>query len=275
MYLYLVGAVHLELNILSYAATHYLDPLASSSSPLASSSSDAASLGAPLAAALLTWFVAEYLYFEDVHLYTYDLFAERVGFKLTWGCLCFYPFFYALPVLAAVGRTSSPSSSAAGSGPGSGQYASATAAAVVYFAGWALSRGANLQKFWFKRSRAGTGSSREGPAASASASTTANSTGSLRSADGRTTLLCGGLWGRARHVNYLGEILEAVGIAMAAGVGTGGPVAVWAAWLYPLYYVGLLVPRERDDDARCREKYGGLWEAYCQRVPWRIVPYVY
>lgn len=213
--------------------------------------------------------MAEYLYFEDVHLYTYDLFAERVGFKLTWGCLCFYPFFYALPVLAAVGRTSS---SAAGSDPGSGQYASAAAAAVVYFAGWALSRGANLQKFWFKRSRAAS-SSRGGPPATATAK--ANSTGLLRSAEGRTTLLCGGLWGRARHVNYLGEILEAVGIAMAAGVGTGGGVAVWAAWLYPLYYVGLLVPRERDDDARCREKYGELWEAYCQRVPWRIVPYVY
>lgn len=275
MYLYLVGAVHLQLNILSYAAAHYLDPLASSSASSSPEASfpDAASLGAPLAAALLTWFVAEYLYFEDVHLYTYDLFAERVGFKLTWGCLCFYPFFYALPVLAAAGRTSSSLLTTAATE--SGQYPSAAAATVVYFSGWALSRGANLQKFWFKqRSRAAGSSSSRNSVAAAAASANASTT-VLRSADGRTTLFCGGLWGRARHVNYLGEILEAVGIAMAAGVGTGGPAAVWAAWLYPLYYVGLLVPRERDDDARCRDKYGELWEAYCRRVPWRIVPYVY
>ena len=43
---------------------------------------------------LLTYFVVDYLTFERVHLYTYDLFAERVGFKLGWGCLAFYPYFY-------------------------------------------------------------------------------------------------------------------------------------------------------------------------------------
>jgi hypothetical protein len=40
---------------------------------------------------LWTWFLVEYLYHEHVHLYTYDLFAERLGFKLAWGCLFFYP----------------------------------------------------------------------------------------------------------------------------------------------------------------------------------------
>lgn len=41
-------------------------------------------------------FLTEYLYFEEIHLYTYDLFAEKVGFKLFWGCFVFYPFFYAI-----------------------------------------------------------------------------------------------------------------------------------------------------------------------------------
>ena len=48
-----------------------------------------------------------------------------------------------------------------------------------------------------------------------------------------------------------------------------------APWLYPLYYVALLVPRERDDDRRCAAKYGALWEAYRAKVPRRIVPWLY
>lgn len=232
MYLYLVGAVHLELNILSAAAAHYL------------SRDHDHGPGVALAAALLSWFVVEYLFFEHVHLFTYDLFAERVGAKLAWGCLCFYPFFYPVGLVAVVGWPDP--------GRGAGYYG---VAAAVYFFGWGLSRGANLQKFWFKRERREGGGKAEGV---------------MRSVDGKQVLFCGGLWGVARHVNYLGEILEAVGIALAVGY----PAAV-GPWLYPLYYVGLLTARERDDDRRCREKYGALWEEYCRRVPYRIVPYVY
>ncbi|KAJ4423362.1 hypothetical protein N0V82_001965 [Gnomoniopsis sp. IMI 355080] len=251
MYLYLIGAVHLELNILSYAAAHYLlahDPNSSSSN---------ANPGVALAAALLSWFVVEYLYFENVHLFTYDLFAERVGFKLAWGCLCFYPFFYPIGFLAVVEL------------PDPGRRASYYAfAAAVYLAGWGLSRAANLQKFWFKQVRSGKASNRSGDGSRGEASAREVA---IRSADGKHELFCGGLWGVARHVNYVGEILEAVGIALAVGY----PTSTLLPWLYPLYYVALLTARERDDDRRCREKYGALWEEYCRRVPYRLVPYVY
>ena len=56
---------------------------------------------------MLSFFVVEYLYHEHVHLYTYDLFAEKLGFKLIWGCLCFYPFFYPIgvwPILQYTGK---------------------------------------------------------------------------------------------------------------------------------------------------------------------------
>ena len=84
MFLYLFGAVMLELNLLSFGAHHFLlhpdDP----------------SPGVVLYLALFSFFLVEYLAFEHVHLYTYDFVAERVGFKLGWGCLCFYPLFYAV-----------------------------------------------------------------------------------------------------------------------------------------------------------------------------------
>ena len=73
--------------------------------------------------------------------------------------------------------------------------------------------------------------------------------------DGEHRLLCNGFWGVSRHVNYLGEVLMASGLALALGwPGLPGP------WLYPLYYVLLLGTRERDDDRRCAEKYGALWD---------------
>ncbi len=55
-----------------------------------------------------------------------------------------------------------------------------------------------------------------------------------------------------------------------------GFFAPWAVFgIIGLLHLALLVPRERDDDRRCAEKYGGLWEEYRKRVPWRIVPKVY
>ena len=88
--------------------------------------------------------------------------------------------------------------------------------------------------------------------------------------DGERRLLCNGFWGISRHVNYLGEVLMATGLALALGWPW-----VLGPWLYPLYYIALLGTRERDDDQRCAEKYGELWDRYRARVRWRIVPGVY
>jgi delta14-sterol reductase len=83
-------------------------------------------------------------------------------------------------------------------------------------------------------------------------------------------LLVSGFWGTARHVNYLGELLMATGLTLALGY-----PGRFAPWLYPLYYLALLIPRQRDDDRRCAAKYGALWDEYVARVPWRILPGIY
>ena len=232
MVLYLVGAILLQLNLLSFAAHHYL------------AYADDPSPGVALYVALFTWFIWDYLVFERVHLYTYDLFAERLGFKLVWGCLTWYPYFYAVGLWSAADlpNPQSPVWLLVLSG-------------LAFFAGWVLARGANMQKFTFKRDPQRTFLGRMVPHAFS---------------DGERHVLHSGFWGVSRHVNYLGEILMACGLALALG----WPLLV-GPWLYPLYYVALLLPRERDDDRRCAEKYGALWEQYRQKVPWRIVPKVY
>lgn len=232
MILYLVGAVQLELNVLSFTARHLLlhrdDP----------------SLGVLLYAALFTFFLAEYLFFERVHLYTYDFFAERVGFKLGWGCMVFYPFFYCVGLWSVAERPSPHTSPLV-----------LAIAALLFFLGWSLSRGANLQKFFFKTAPEKKAFGLIAPRVIE---------------EGSKKLLVSGFWGISRHINYLGEIFMAVGLALALGY----PADPFP-WLYPLYYVALLVPRQRDDDRRCAEKYAELWKEYTRRVRWRIIPFVY
>jgi protein-S-isoprenylcysteine O-methyltransferase Ste14 len=229
MVLYLLGAIMLELNVLSFAAHHVLT-FRSDVSP-----------GVILYVALFSFFLVEYLTFEEVHLYTYDFMAERVGFKLGWGCLVFYPFFYCVGLWALADRpnphTPAPLLVVFG---------------VMFFTGWVFARGANLQKFWFKRDPAKMAFGMLVPVA----------------LEGR--VLVSGFWGLSRHINYLGEILMATALALSLG----DPLSVWP-WLYPLYYLALLLPRQHFDDLRCAAKYGPLWAEYCRRVPFRIIPGIY
>ena len=64
-------------------------------------------------------------------------------------------------------------------------------------------------------------------------------------------LLCSGWWGLSRHINYFGEIMQGVALALPGYVTTGSLVP----WLYPLYYVALFVPRQIEDDEACELKY--------------------
>lgn len=233
MFLYLVGAVVLELNLLSFGA-HHVKLYPSTPSP-----------GVFLYVALFSFFLMEYLYFEEVHLYTYDFVAENVGFKLGWGCLVFYPYFYGVGLWtqAEVPDPGTPTPVL-------------VLIALMFFLGWSFARGANMQKYWFKKDPTRKAFGVLTPVA-------------LTGADGKKVLVSG-FWGLSRHINYLGELLMSSALALSLGQpGSLGP------WLYPLYYVALLVPRQLDDDRRCAAKYGELWAEYERRVPKRIVPFIY
>ena len=257
MWLYLVGAVLLALNALSALA--HRRARSDVSAP------DAGVAQMATGTALLVFFTFEYLCGELVHLYTYDFFAERVAFKLGWGCLCFYPYFYAVGPFTAAGCDVPSAADASAVSPVVG--------AVIFTAGWVLSRFANLQKWRFKVAP------RQpflGFMPQRALQETAPGNYAVTSAPdpAKPALLLSHFWALSRHINYLGEILEASGIALCCSLSCGPHDTLGRAlpWLYPLYYVALLVPRQFADDDRCGAKYGGLWVEYCRRVPSRIVP---
>jgi len=283
MYLYIIGAVQLQINLLSMVTSHIyqryqtsiqtnndintsgllvssylvkflgLDILSNTASCCTSTTTNTItptidftiSYAMAAYAFCLTFFIIEYLYHEEVHTYTYDIFRERIGFKLIWGCFCFYPFAYSIGGLPLITNPWNDITKL-----------EAINCIVLYFIGWVFTRGANLQKFACKTGR----------------STFCYGYISMETVPGSNgRLLSSGFWGLSRHINYFGEILQAIALALIPWLATGS----YIPWIYPLYYLALFIPRQIDDDLMCSIKYGHVWTSYVQKVPYRIIPYVY
>ena len=180
MYFYVVGGTMLSLNAMSGAAYHY-DRFGDDANP-----------GVFLYAAFFTFYVLDYFIFERVQLYTYDLIHEKMGFKMFWGGLMVYGWLYILPLW---GMAAHPD-------PGFSPvwtYVWLIGTAALFLFGWSITRGANLQKYTFKRWPDRKFLGLIEPAY-------------IEAGDRK--ILCSGLWGVARHFNYLGEGFLALSIAL-------------------------------------------------------------
>ncbi|MCY4400286.1 MAG: DUF1295 domain-containing protein [Gemmatimonadetes bacterium] len=237
MYLYVVGGTMLSLNAMSGAVYHY-GLFGEGSNP-----------GVFLYAGFLTFYVLDYFVFERVQLYTYDVIHEKLGFKLIWGGLIVYGWLYILP-LWGMAVYPDPGFSPAWTN------VRLIGSAAMFLFGWAIARGANMQKYTFKRwpDRKFLGLIEPEYIEA-----------------GDRKILCSGLWGVARHFNYLGEGFFALSIGLVFG-----HFAVPWAWTYLAVIVALFIVRQRDDDRLCAEKYGAdKWAEYQARVKYRIIPGVY
>jgi 7-dehydrocholesterol reductase len=85
----------------------------------------------------------------------------------------------------------------------------------------------------------------------------------------KSLLLLSGWWGVSRHFHYVAEITLALAWTLPAMFENLLP------YFYVIFLTILLVDRAGRDDLRCRKKYGTYWKQYCERVPYRIIPYVY
>ena len=237
MYFYVVGGTMLSLNALSGAVWHY-EQFGADSNP-----------GIFMYAGFFTFYVFDYFIFERVQLYTYDLIHEKMGYLLFWGGLVIYGWLFILPMWGMAAHPDPGFST-------TWTYVWLIGTAALFLTGWTISRGANLQKYWFKRfpDRKFLGIIQPEY---------------IQAGDRK--ILCSGYWGIARHFNYMGEGFLSFSIAMVFGH-FGNP---WA-WTYFVFIVTLFTFRQRGDDVHCAEKYGAeKWAEYQARVPYRIFPGVY
>lgn len=128
--------------------------------------------------------------------------------------------------------------------------------AVMYLTGWGISRAGNLQKYWFKRwpDRKFLGLVEQKYIEA-----------------GERKILYSGIWGVARHFNYMGEGFAALAVALVFM----HPGNLWA-WTYMIFIVSLFTWRQFEDDRVCEEKYGAEnWGEYKARVKYRLFPGVF
>ncbi|XP_076971875.1 delta(14)-sterol reductase TM7SF2 isoform X1 [Tamandua tetradactyla] len=183
----------------------------------------------------------EALSLQEAILTTMDITHDGFGFMLAFGDLAWVPFTYSLQAQFLLHHP---------------QPLGLPMASIICFInviGYYIFRGANSQKNTFRKN----------PSDPRVADLETIST-----ATGRR-LLVSGWWGMVRHPNYLGDLIMALAWSLPCGVCHLLP------YFYLFYFTVLLVHREARDEQQCLQKYGLAWHEYCQRVPYRIVPYIY
>jgi delta14-sterol reductase len=183
-------------------------------------------------------YVLNYFQFEHGMLYTWDIVQERFGFMLVWGDYAFVPFAYSICGWYLIDRTEPLPTWVM------------LALPIMFLLGLWIFRGANQQKDEFKR----------------------NPKTRIWGKPAETIggkILVSGFWGIGRKLNYTGEILVYWSFTLLSGTESFVP------YLLPTWLLCLLVHRAWRDDRRCREKYGPLWDQYCERATFKMVPFVY
>ncbi len=188
--------------------------------------------------AFFTIYIINYFQFEYGMLHTWDVIAENFGFMLVWGDYALVPFFYSICGWYLVDYLAPM------------PVWQAPLLVLLFVVGMWVFRGANEQKHRYK----------EDPGVQI--------WGKPAEAIGGK-LLVSGFWGIGRKLNYTGELMVYFAWTLTTGFQSIVP------YILPLWLVALFTHRAWRDEQRCRSKYGALWEAYCQRARFRMIPFLY
>lgn len=232
------GMMGWPLLLLSYAAKQY---------DLYGSVSDSMLI----AVGLQLIYIGKFFLWEGGYLRSLDIMHDRGGFMICWGCLSWLPCVYTSPTCYLVNhpiQLGLPLASAI-------FLLGAASILINYFADRQrqMVRAKQGQCLvWGKVPRL----------------IQAN----YRTQDGKmnqSILLASGWWGISRHFHYVPEILGAFFWSVPALFSDFMP------YFYVLFLSILLLDRAYRHDRRCADKYGESWTRYCEKVPYKIIPYVF
>lgn len=195
-------------------------------------------------------YITKFFFWESGYLRSLDIMHDRAGFYICWGCLVWVPGVYTSPTFYLVNH------------PNTLGLFWATA---IFVAGTALI----LINFWADRQRQRVRET-EGRCliwGKIPDVTIAHYTTTLGEHK-QNILLTSGWWGFARHFHYIPEILGALCWSLPALFSNFLP------YFYVVFLTILLIERAYRDDRRCAKKYGSDWTIYCQKVPYKIIPFV-
>ncbi len=204
-----------------------------------------------VAVALQLIYVGKFFLWETGYLRSLDIMHDRAGFMICWGCLVWVPCVYTSPTLYLIHHPN---------------YLGLGLALTIFVAGAASILINYLADRQRQQVRAKNGACNVwGKKPSLIQATYITQNGETKN----TLLLASGWWGLSRHFHYIPEISGAFFWSLPALFGSFLP------YFYVVFLTILLIDRAFRHDNRCANRYGEQWNEYCQKVPYKIIPYVY
>lgn len=204
-----------------------------------------------LVAVALQWiYVMKFFIWESGYLRSLDIMHDRAGYYICWGCLVWVPGIYTSGTLYLVQHPN---------------HLGLGLAALLFVLGTvfiSINYLADRQRQLVRSTQGNCLIWGKKPDYTVAAYTTEQ--GERK----QNILLVSGWWGLARHFHYVPEILGALCWTLPALFVNILP------YFYVIFLVILLSNRAYRDDRRCADKYGLDWLKYCERVPYKIIPYV-
>ncbi|MDE3045488.1 MAG: 7-dehydrocholesterol reductase [Verrucomicrobiota bacterium] len=204
-----------------------------------------------VAVALQFIYISKFFLWETGYLRSLDIMHDRAGFYICWGCLVWLPCIYTSPTLYLVHNPNH-----LGTYLASGIFLAGAASIIVNYL-------ADRQRQVVRAKNGNCFVWRRRPHIIPAIYTTHN--GETK----RSLLLASGWWGIARHFHYIPEILGSFFWSMPA------LFTHFIPYFYVAYLTLLLLDRAFRHDQRCADKYGPSWDQYCERVPYKIIPFVF
>lgn len=196
-------------------------------------------------------YVIDFFWHETWYLKTIDICHDHFGWMLAWGDSVWLPYMYTLQGYYLLNN------------PVELPQTYALFVLLIGIGGYVMFRSANNQKDLFRRSEGKAKIWGTVPEAIACEYT---------SKDGKkheSRLLASGWWGKARHMNYTGDLLGSLSYCLACGFFHLLP------YFYIIFMTILLIHRCMRDEHRCKNKYGKAWDEYCKKVPYRLIPGIF
>lgn len=204
-----------------------------------------------VAVALQLIYITKFYWWETGYLRSMDIMHDRAGFCICWGCMVWLPCIYTSPTLFLVNHPNHLG----------------TVFALSLFAVGAMcifiNYLADRQRQYVRLSNGLCTVWRRKPELIFVNYQT--EWGDQQ----QSILLASGWWGISRHFHYLPEVLATFLWSLPA------LFSHFLPYFYLFFLVILLVDRSYRQEQRCAEKYGKFWDKYCERVPFRLIPFIY